>query len=342
MAESVTDPLPPVPAATVAERTSARVDVFSVFLTDAPEPAADTPVAPLAAATLRATPKARASICCRDSALIVTSPRAAIVADSTAARTELVTLTTLRAAPTVTPTAAVLPSATPSPAPPALESTRDVSEAVIFTIPSVVTVADPRITASVSTARRLVLPAPAPESPTAAALPLATCPVPAIVQEVIEGLASAATVRSPLARDTVASSISAETWPRFCAVPISLLATDTPTATDRAFEETCAARAPATALMAPESSASTVRLLAVTFALPATVAFTSRTTVFKANEPAPTNDSGSAPVTPLPEPVERAPLTPTAQALIVPPVAAWTVTAPPVLVTVARSMVAVT
>jgi hypothetical protein len=163
-----------VPAETVADSTSARVVVRIVLVTDAPEPAADTPTPPVADATLIPTPKAKEAICCFDSARTVTLPPASAVATSIAARTEFVTVTTLRAAPIVTPTAAALPSVMPRPAPPALESIDDVSVAVTVMARSVVTQASSVITASVSTATKFVLPAPAPARPTAVASAFAT------------------------------------------------------------------------------------------------------------------------------------------------------------------------
>ena len=332
MAATVTDP----PASTVAERISATVAVVNAAVTDAPEPAADTPTPPPeVAAMLIATPKARASISGFDSARSDTSPPTKTVADSTAVRTELVTVIVFLAAPTVTPTAAPSPRTTPRPAPPAFESTADVSVAVTITALSVVTVAEPEMIATVSIARRFELPAPAPASPTVRPLPFATCPVPAIVHDVIDGRVVAVTTASPPSSQTIEPSILASTRARDESVPISLTATDTPAATDTVRFEPWAASAPATATISPASSAVTVRDRAMTCALPATVALTPRTIVFSENDPAPTNATGRLPSTPPSEPVERAPLTPTAQALIVPPVLASTLTSPSVLVTAA-------
>ena len=107
-ARTVTDPLPPSPdpAVTVAETIPAVVVVLSSTVDAAPEPAADTLAPPPATATLTPTPKARASIRCLDSAVRETSPPAVTLPVSIAARAVLVTVTTLLAAPTVTPTAA--------------------------------------------------------------------------------------------------------------------------------------------------------------------------------------------------------------------------------------------
>ena len=94
-------------AVTVADTISAVVAVPRVTVDDAPEPAADTARPPFALATLMPTPKARASICCLDSAVSEMSPPAATLPVSIAARTVFVTSTSLLAAPTVTPTAAL-------------------------------------------------------------------------------------------------------------------------------------------------------------------------------------------------------------------------------------------
>ena len=329
------------PAVTVDERISAVVVVASVVLTKAPDPATETPVDP-PTATLIATPNPSEATLCFDSARSETSPRAATVDESMADRTEFVTSTTLRAAPTVTPTAADFPSVTPSPTPPALASTFDSSVATMLTAPSVLTALEPEMAASRSTARRFVLPAPAPERPTAAPSPLATCPVPAIVQDVIEGFALALTVRSPPSSVTFASSTTALTLPRDVAVPISLFATDMPAASDTVFPENWAASAPATAKMSPESSAVTESDFDVTVAFPRTAAVSRRTTVLSANDPAPTNETGSEPSMPPPELPDSAPLTPTAQASTLPSASVATVTSPPRHVTVACSIAAVT
>ena len=340
-ARRTTDPAPPVPAVTSAESTSAVVEVASVAETIPPEPAADTPPAP-APATLTPTPKASAPIDCFDVAATDTSPPAPIEESSTAARTVFVTETTFRAAPAVTPTAAELPSVIPSAAPPALESSAERSVAVTVTALSVVTLAALVMAASVSMASRLVLLAPAPASPTAAASPFDTCPVPAIVHDVTAGFAVAVTATLPPVVAIVASSTSACTVPRDASVPISLTATDTPAASDKVLVPTPAARAPATAKMPPASKALTARALDVTDALLRTAAVVCRTTVLSANDPAPTKATGSEPSRLPPEFPERAPLTPTAQALMVPPLTASTVTSPPAHKAVAFSIAAVT
>ena len=337
IASICTEPLPPIPAVTVADTISAVVAVPRVTVDDAPEPAADTARPPFALATLMPTPKARASICCLDSAVSEMSPPAATLPVSIAARTVFVTSTSLLAAPTVTPTAALLLSTIPSPAPPALELTFEVSVAVTMMPASVVTFAEPVIVASVSIATVFVLPAPAPERPTAIPSDMATCPVPAIVHEVIVGLAVAVTVTSPVST-TVALSMVAVTAARSSCVPISLFATETPAATEIRLSVALAAMAPATALTVLESSALTVRLFAVTFAPLRTAAVLVLTTVLTANEPAPTNDMGGVSTPPV-ELRESAPLTPTAQAFIVLFSIASTLTSPPTLVTEEPSLI---
>ena len=80
----------------------------------------------------------------------------------------------------------------------------------------------------------------------------------------------------------------------------------------------------------------------MTLAVPRTAAVLRFITVLRAKDPAPTNDTGSEPIRLSPDPVERAPLTPTAQARTMPPTTVSTATSPAVLVTVACSIAAVT
>ena len=80
----------------------------------------------------------------------------------------------------------------------------------------------------------------------------------------------------------------------------------------------------------------------MTLAAPRTAAVLWLTTVLRANDPAPTNDTGSEPIRLSPDPLESAPLTPTAQARTMPPTTVATATSPAVLVTVACSIAAVT
>ena len=330
------------PAVTAAETISAVVVFFKSTLDSAPDPAAETPTPPLAEAILTPTPKASASITGLDSAVIRRSPAALMVPDSAAARTVLFIETVLRAAPIVTPIAAPSPSAMPSPAPPALESILEESVATTVTDRSVVILERPVMSASVSTNRLFVFPAPAPERATPKAFPFAPWAVPAMVQEVIEAAFVAATVRSPPASETVAPSMTAFTRLGSVAVPISLTAMETPTASETVLLEICPASAPATAKIWPDSRVSTVRLVEEMNAPVPTAAVFFRITVLRANEPAPAKDTGRLPIRLPSEPAERAPLTPTAQARISPPVAVSTKTAPPGLKTVAYSIVALT
>jgi hypothetical protein len=164
----------------------------------------------------------------------------------------------------------------------------------------------------------LRLTAPAPVTPTPKLPDAATAPAPAIVDDSIVPVEADLTVRSPPVSVTVASSIIAFVKPRDVGVPISFVATEMPAAVDT-FPPTWAASAPATAKILAESSASTLSDCAVTSALSRTAAVLRRVTRFVANDPAPAKEN-PLPAMPPPEPTERAPLTPTAQALSVPPV----------------------